>query len=103
MAHINEAGVQKICEICDRYASEKTPLMMILSDIQNALMLYHLYSPDMTFFVAYYKHKLGTCPESPIVPDNFSEQNAVFSFPFPLQLSLKCLFQNALPHSFGLL
>ena len=35
MAHINEAGVQKICEICDRYASEKTPLMMILSDIQN--------------------------------------------------------------------
>ena len=35
MAHINEAGVQKICEICDRYVSEKTPLMMILSDIQN--------------------------------------------------------------------
>ena len=35
MAHINEAGVKKINEICDRYASEKTPLMMILSDIQN--------------------------------------------------------------------
>ena len=32
MAHINEAGVKKICEICDRYAKEKTPLMMILSD-----------------------------------------------------------------------
>ena len=35
MAHISEAGVKKIHEICDRYASEKTPLMMILSDIQN--------------------------------------------------------------------
>ena len=34
MAHINEAGVKKIHEICDRYAGEKTPLM-ILSDIQN--------------------------------------------------------------------
>ena len=35
MAHISEAGVKKICEICERYANEKTPLMMILSDIQN--------------------------------------------------------------------
>ena len=35
MAHINEAGIKKINEICDRYAHEKTPLMMILSDIQN--------------------------------------------------------------------
>ena len=35
MAHISEAGVKKICEICDRYTNEKTPLMMILSDIQN--------------------------------------------------------------------
>ena len=35
MAHISEAGVQKINEICDRYINEKTPLMMILSDIQN--------------------------------------------------------------------
>ena len=35
MAHINEAGVKKIHEICDRYIGEKTPLMMILSDIQN--------------------------------------------------------------------
>ena len=35
MAHISEAGVKKICEICDRYANEKTPLMMILSDIQK--------------------------------------------------------------------
>ena len=35
MAHINEAGVRKIVEICDRYANDKTPLMMILSDIQN--------------------------------------------------------------------
>ena len=35
MAHISEAGVQKIMEICDRYVNDKTPLMMILSDIQN--------------------------------------------------------------------
>ena len=35
MAHISENGVKSICEICDRYANEKTPLMMILSDIQN--------------------------------------------------------------------
>ena len=35
MAHISEAGVKKITQICDRYVNEKTPLMMILSDIQN--------------------------------------------------------------------
>ena len=35
MAHINESGVKKINEFCDRYIGEKTPLMMILSDIQN--------------------------------------------------------------------
>ena len=35
MAHINEAGVRKIQAICNRYANKKTPLMMILSDIQN--------------------------------------------------------------------
>ena len=35
MAHISENGVKTICEICDRHANEKTPLMMILSDIQN--------------------------------------------------------------------
>ena len=35
MAHISEAGVKKIREICARYTDEKTPLMMILSDIQN--------------------------------------------------------------------
>ena len=35
MAHISDTAVKKICEICDRYANEKTPLMMILSDIQN--------------------------------------------------------------------
>jgi NADH-quinone oxidoreductase subunit E/NADP-reducing hydrogenase subunit HndA len=35
MARISENGVKMICEICDRYANEKTPLMMILSDIQN--------------------------------------------------------------------
>ena len=35
MAHIHEAGIRRIHEICDRYANENTPLMMILSDIQN--------------------------------------------------------------------
>ena len=35
MARISENGVKKICEICERYVNEKTPLMMILSDIQN--------------------------------------------------------------------
>ena len=35
MAHLQAAAVQKINEICDRYAQEKTPLMMILSDIQK--------------------------------------------------------------------
>ena len=35
MAHLSEAAVVKINEICDRYANEKTPLMMILSDIQT--------------------------------------------------------------------
>ena len=35
MAHLNEAAVKKINEICDRYANETTPLMMILSDIQT--------------------------------------------------------------------
>ena len=35
MAHINEKALARIREICDSYASEKTPLMMILSDIQN--------------------------------------------------------------------
>ena len=35
MAHLQEAAVKKINEICDRYVNEKTPLMMILSDIQK--------------------------------------------------------------------
>ena len=35
MAHLQEAAVKKINEICDRYANDKTPLMMILSDIQK--------------------------------------------------------------------
>ncbi len=35
MANISEAAVKKINEICDRYATETTPLMMILSDIQK--------------------------------------------------------------------
>ncbi len=35
MAHLNEAAVTKIHEICDRYVDENTPLMMILSDIQT--------------------------------------------------------------------
>ena len=35
MSSINSAAVLQIEEICDRYQDEKTPLMMILSDIQN--------------------------------------------------------------------
>lgn len=35
MAHLSEAAEKKINEICDRYVDEKTPLMMILSDIQK--------------------------------------------------------------------
>ena len=35
MAHLQESAVKKIHEICDRYVNEKTPLMMILSDIQK--------------------------------------------------------------------
>ena len=35
MAHISEVAVRTITQICDRYAKEKTPLMMILSDIQS--------------------------------------------------------------------
>lgn len=35
MAHLNDNSVALIHEICDRYETEKTPLMMILSDIQN--------------------------------------------------------------------
>ena len=35
MGRINSKAVRQIEEICDRYKDEKTPLMMILSDIQN--------------------------------------------------------------------
>ncbi len=35
MAHLSEVAVKKINEIIDRYIDEKTPLMMILSDIQK--------------------------------------------------------------------
>ena len=35
MAHLSEAAVAQINAICDRYTDEKTPLMMILSDIQK--------------------------------------------------------------------
>ena len=35
MAQLSEAAVAQINEICARYADEKTPLMMILSDIQK--------------------------------------------------------------------
>ena len=35
MAHLQEAAEAKIVAICDRYKDEKTPLMMILSDIQK--------------------------------------------------------------------
>lgn len=35
MAHLQAAAVAQINAICDRYSNEKTPLMMILSDIQK--------------------------------------------------------------------
>ena len=35
MGNLSAAAAAKISEICDRYKDEKTPLMMILSDIQN--------------------------------------------------------------------
>ena len=35
MAKLSEPAVKMIVEICGRYKEEKTPLMMILSDIQN--------------------------------------------------------------------
>ncbi len=35
MAHLQDAAVKQITEICDRYKDEETPLMMILSDIQK--------------------------------------------------------------------
>ena len=35
MAHLQEAAVQKVHAICDRYEGENTPLIMILSDIQK--------------------------------------------------------------------
>ena len=35
MEHLQSHAVKKINEICDRYSGEKTPLIMILSDIQN--------------------------------------------------------------------
>ena len=35
MAKLNAEATAKILEICDRYKEERTPLMMILSDIQN--------------------------------------------------------------------
>lgn len=35
MAHLQEAAVKQISEICARYENERTPLMMILSDIQK--------------------------------------------------------------------
>lgn len=35
MAGLKDAAVAKIHEVCDSYAKERTPLIMILSDIQN--------------------------------------------------------------------
>ena len=35
MAHLQEAAVAQVHAICDRYEGEKTPLIMILSEIQK--------------------------------------------------------------------
>lgn len=42
MAHIQERALDKIDEICERYADENTPLMMILSDIKTNSDTYRL-------------------------------------------------------------
>lgn len=36
MAHLSEAATAQITAICDKYANENTPLMMILSEIQKS-------------------------------------------------------------------
>ena len=35
MGHLSEKAVRRIEEICDSHSKENTPLIMILSDIQN--------------------------------------------------------------------
>ena len=35
MAHLQEAAAKKIEAICDKYSGEKTPLIAILSEVQN--------------------------------------------------------------------
>lgn len=35
MAHLQGAAIKRINEICDKYAREKTPLLMILNDVQK--------------------------------------------------------------------
>ena len=35
MTRLSETAAKRISEICDKYAAEKTPLMMILSDVQK--------------------------------------------------------------------
>ena len=35
MAHLNSTAEKQVISICNRYKDEKTPLMMILSDIQK--------------------------------------------------------------------
>ncbi len=35
MAKLSESAIKKINEICDKYADENTPLIMILSEVQN--------------------------------------------------------------------
>ena len=44
MAKLQEAAVAQITEICDRHKDDKTPLMMILSDIQNEYGFVTFYS-----------------------------------------------------------
>ncbi len=35
MAHLQEQAAKRICEICDKYSGENTPLIMILSEVQK--------------------------------------------------------------------
>ena len=63
MAHLQEAAAAKINAICDRHIGQKTPLIMILSDIQNEygyipLEVQELVSARTGISVAEVRHRL---------------------------------------------
>ncbi|MBQ1476600.1 MAG: NAD(P)H-dependent oxidoreductase subunit E [Erysipelotrichaceae bacterium] len=57
MAKLSESAVAKITEICNRYKDEKTPLMLVLYDVQNEygyipLEVQEIISKEMNISVA---------------------------------------------------